>query len=255
MQVDRLALHGPVGFEDLLNGLSDRERIRLHETLTSIPAGVKRTLEIGFNDFRMTRALSRITDVISIDLPTALPISHSSSKLVFSNIRALPFRDKAFDLVVCAEVLEHLDQLTLRAGLNELRRVSSDYILVTVPYRQPVHYELFKCGHCGHEENCMGHLRQIGEQDLKAWFPAWTLLSLRPIGQVSGYAPGWIYAVSRRIGEVWFDYWTDRCPKCGAADARRRDNVVGFVMRRIIWRLQRVARVRPAWTLALFKRS
>ena len=253
--MDASAFRSTTDFGDLLDGLSPRERTRLQETLTSVPEGVARALEIGFNDFRMTRALSRIADVVSIDLPTPSPISHTASKLVFSNIRALPFGNNAFDLIVCAEVLEHLDDSTLRAGLDELRRVAANYILVTVPFEQPVQHELFRCRHCGHEENCMGHLRRIGEEDLKAWFSGWTLLRSRSIGEVSGYAPGWIYALSRRIGSVWFDYWTDRCPKCGASDARRQDNVLGFVMRRIVWRLQRLADDRPAWTLALFKRS
>jgi Methyltransferase domain len=255
MRVDLSAYRSPADFEDLLDGLSPRERTRLQETLTSIPQGVGRALEIGFNDFRMTRALSRISDVTSIDLPTGSPVPHSEFKLVFSNIRALPFANNAFDLIVCAEVLEHLDQPTLRAGLDELRRVASKYILVTVPFEQPVQHELFRCKHCGHEENCMGHLRRIGEKDLEAWFPDWKLLDSRPIGEVSGYAPGWVYAVSRRIGNVWFDYWMERCPKCGATAARRQDNVAGFVLRRILWRLQRKAKARPAWTLALFQRN
>lgn len=43
----------------------------------------------------------------------------------------LPFRDGAFPLVLCLEVLEHLDNP--RTAIAELRRVSSGQIIVSVP--------------------------------------------------------------------------------------------------------------------------
>ena len=46
----------------------------------------------------------------------------------------LPFSDNAFDLIVCSEVLEHLDD-TDRA-LSELKRVARRHVLITVP-REP----------------------------------------------------------------------------------------------------------------------
>ena len=46
----------------------------------------------------------------------------------------LPFSDNSFDLVVCSEVLEHLDD-TDRA-VSELKRVARRHVLITVP-REP----------------------------------------------------------------------------------------------------------------------
>ncbi|NJM06339.1 class I SAM-dependent methyltransferase [Candidatus Gracilibacteria bacterium] len=43
----------------------------------------------------------------------------------------LPFPNNSFDLVVCMEVLEHLDNP--REGLDELCRVSREWLLLTVP--------------------------------------------------------------------------------------------------------------------------
>lgn len=47
------------------------------------------------------------------------------------DIYKLPYEDKIFDLVICTEVLEHLENP--QKGLKELIRVSKKYILVTVP--------------------------------------------------------------------------------------------------------------------------
>lgn len=43
----------------------------------------------------------------------------------------LPYKDNSFDLVVCTEVLEHLDEP--RKALKELIRVSGKYVAVSVP--------------------------------------------------------------------------------------------------------------------------
>jgi SAM-dependent methyltransferase len=48
------------------------------------------------------------------------------------DLYALPFPDRSFDLVVCLEVLEHLEEP--QAGLRELIRVSAGWLLLSVPH-------------------------------------------------------------------------------------------------------------------------
>lgn len=47
------------------------------------------------------------------------------------NIYELPYKDATFDLVICTEVLEHLDDP--KKALQELRRVSKKYLILSVP--------------------------------------------------------------------------------------------------------------------------
>lgn len=49
-----------------------------------------------------------------------------------ADIHALPFADNSFPLVICLEVLEHLPDSAV--GLRELARVSSEYLIVSVPH-------------------------------------------------------------------------------------------------------------------------
>jgi SAM-dependent methyltransferase len=49
-----------------------------------------------------------------------------------ADIHHLPFPDNSFDLVYSLEVLEHIPDSAV--GLRELRRVSRDYVLVSVPH-------------------------------------------------------------------------------------------------------------------------
>jgi SAM-dependent methyltransferase len=48
------------------------------------------------------------------------------------DLHHLPFPDNSFPLVICLEVLEHLPDS--RVGLRELARVSSQYLLLSVPH-------------------------------------------------------------------------------------------------------------------------
>ena len=48
------------------------------------------------------------------------------------DVQRLPFPNNSFPLVICLEVLEHLPDS--RVGLRELARVSSEYVLLSVPH-------------------------------------------------------------------------------------------------------------------------
>ena len=50
------------------------------------------------------------------------------------SVYKLPFSDNAFDVVVCSEVLEHLDDPA--RAVHELKRVARSHVLITVP-REP----------------------------------------------------------------------------------------------------------------------
>lgn len=52
-------------------------------------------------------------------------------KLQLGSIYELPYEDDYFDLVLCTEVLEHVDNP--QKALHELMRVSGKYLLISVP--------------------------------------------------------------------------------------------------------------------------
>ena len=56
---------------------------------------------------------------------------HSKLTLRIGNAYQLPYTDAAFDLVLCSEVLEHLDDP--ERALAELRRVAKKYCIISVP--------------------------------------------------------------------------------------------------------------------------
>jgi len=57
--------------------------------------------------------------------------AYPSLHIVQGNIYDLKYKDNSFDLVICSEVLEHLENP--QKALRELTRVSRRYILLSVP--------------------------------------------------------------------------------------------------------------------------
>lgn len=68
-------------------------------------------------------------------LDTAIQIGnkiHPQLKLKQGNIYELPYKDNSFDLVLCTEVLEHLEKPA--DALKELKRVTKKYCIISVPH-------------------------------------------------------------------------------------------------------------------------
>jgi len=57
--------------------------------------------------------------------------NNPGNKFITGSIYTLPLPSSSFDLVICSEVLEHLDNPDI--ALKELNRVSSKYLLLSVP--------------------------------------------------------------------------------------------------------------------------
>jgi SAM-dependent methyltransferase len=74
------------------------------------------------------------------------------------DISRLHFADAEFDVVICAEVLEHLPDGVFEAALMELRRICGGQLLMTVPYCEP-------------EPLYHSHLRRFEDEDLERLFP------------------------------------------------------------------------------------
>lgn len=84
-------------------------------------------------------------------------------------IEQLPFRAGRFEFVVASEVLEHLDDRQLRAGLEEIHRVlaAGGWFLGTVPYAEDLSLNRVLCPHCGHVFHRWGHCRAFDRPELQ----------------------------------------------------------------------------------------
>jgi ubiquinone/menaquinone biosynthesis C-methylase UbiE len=132
-------------------------------------------LEVGCGNGRVAQALrERGHDVIAVDvtLGSALAtheLAHCA--VVLAGLPDLPFRDRAFDTVVCSHTLEHIPDVWAAAA--ELRRVARR-VIVVVPkqryYRYTVDYHLHFFPSAGPLERLLGGTAREVDND-------WVLVS------------------------------------------------------------------------------
>ncbi|QSB14243.1 class I SAM-dependent methyltransferase [Natronosporangium hydrolyticum] len=116
-----------------------RLRAALDAVAAQAPAGAT-ALEVGCGEGVISHYLAdRFGQVTALDLPDAglreqwrtRPGPH----YLHADAHRLPFRDRQFDVVVAAEVLEHLPDP--ERGFAELLRVSRGHLVLSVP-REPI---------------------------------------------------------------------------------------------------------------------
>jgi SAM-dependent methyltransferase len=89
---------------------------------------------------------------------------------VAGDITRLQFSDNSFDLVFCAEVLEHIPEVEKAA--SELARVTRRHLVIGVPLEQDIRLGRLDCVYCGRVNPPYGHVNSFTEQKLKSLFPA-----------------------------------------------------------------------------------
>lgn len=89
----------------------------------------KTILEIGVGNGTVSSYLKKIgLDVTTCDFDRNLKPD------VVADIRNLPFESRSFDLILCAEVLEHIAFFDFQNGLNEIKRVTNKWAVLTLPH-------------------------------------------------------------------------------------------------------------------------
>jgi ubiquinone/menaquinone biosynthesis C-methylase UbiE len=111
----------------------------LEAILGTLPEGPVKILDVGCGNGFLLRAISKrhsVARVYGLDLKCSTqPVPGT---FICGSVDAVPFRDKAFDVVICTHTLEHC--LYLGRTVRELKRVSRGEIIVVVPKQRPYYY-------------------------------------------------------------------------------------------------------------------
>src|SRR5262245_21526446 len=99
---------------------SSLEQSRIANLMGLIPAGLKSALDVGARDGYLSKKLiERIPEVTALDLDVPV-IDDPRIRCVQGDAAKLGFPDGSFDLVFCAEVLEHVPRPALEVVCREL---------------------------------------------------------------------------------------------------------------------------------------
>ena len=131
-----------------------RDRHRVTQSLEHLPAAAHRVLDAGvgpgviFNYLNFDRNFTHV-EGIDINVNNEFIELTPQQNFYLMDITQLEYDSKCFDLVICTQVLEHLETMEqVTKALAELRRVSSKTLFVTLPFEESLplqcnHYHRF----------------------------------------------------------------------------------------------------------------
>ena len=237
--------------------LTSKEIIRISGTLDMIPKSVNSILEVGCGDGRVSKSIYHKFNLAGIDVDM-VKIRSFPGKRMIGDISSLPIKDKEFDLVLSAEVLEHLNSETFSSAIGEISRVAKQYILLTVPFKESLPANWERCSRCGHIFHAWGHVRRFNGESLKRLFKNALLVKKRLLGPRETWIPSLLYIIAKKLGNVWGTHQDKPvfCPKCGSASLQSEGNIFGKIFIRLIWRMDRISPLRkPIWIGCLYQKS
>jgi glycosyltransferase involved in cell wall biosynthesis len=149
---------------------SPRERERVTDLLDIVPKGYSSILDIGGRDGHISALLtSQFESVTCLDLEKP-NVSNEKVVAVKGDVTKLDYPDNHFDVVLCAEVLEHIPPDLLARACSEITRVAKHAVVVGVPYKQDRRVGRTTCRFCGRKNPCWGHVNAFDAERLQALF-------------------------------------------------------------------------------------
>lgn len=223
-----------------------------------IPEDVQIVLDVGCGDGSLTNMLDGNYYVVGYD-GSFEALKHVQRDKVRGDCGSLPFMEKSFDLVLNSQVLEHLAFDKLKNTVSELTRVTKNYLVIGVPYRDNIKETNIKCTSCRRVYNVWGHVRSFSSvKDVRKLFPKFKLLSYTFCGEEREYINPILLWIKQYLGNEW--HWEKKavCPYCAnkpripTEKQNSVNRVVKYITDRIHWRLPK--RKDFWWMVCLFER-
>ncbi|TFW30708.1 class I SAM-dependent methyltransferase [Massilia horti] len=225
-----------------------------------LPPRLRHALDIGTRDGYIARLLAERADMVTA-LDLELPrIDHPRIRCVKGDATALQFSDGAFDVVFCAEVLEHIPSHLLEAACAELSRVAQDYVLIGVPYRQDLRTDRTTCQHCGQTNPPWGHVNSFDEARLARLFPQCGMERIEFVGATREGTNFLSALLMDAAGNPYGTYEQDEpCVHCGADLGGPPARTIGSrVLARAATSVRKLqqpfVKERPRWIHVLFRK-
>ena len=239
---------------------SELERARTADLLELSGCEGESAIDVGTRDGYFACLLAeRFPRVTALDLEPPV-LADARIACVAGDVRRMAFSDNAFDLVVCAEVLEHIPPPHLEMACRELARVTRRHLLIGVPYKQDTRVGCTTCLHCGSRNPPWGHVNRFDETRLRRLFAGLEVERRSFVGR-SGASTNFVASYLMNLaGNPYGTYGQDEpCVRCGGtlveAPVRR---TYQYVLTRIAFWLAAITRPfkrsHPNWIHLLFRK-
>jgi SAM-dependent methyltransferase len=191
---------------------TESEQARIKATVGLVPPETRTLLDVGCGRGDLLHAID-VPFSVGTDLARR-GIRFVRRPATVSSMLSLPFPDRSFDVVLCAETLEHLDPADLVRATAELRRIARKSLVVTVPYQEDLLAWSTKCPRCGAVFHLYGHRNVFTPERLKGLFPGASNYALQGVWSVRPMSRALLHFRTERLG-LWKFWRFARCPQCG----------------------------------------
>lgn len=217
-----------------------------------IPNDVRKVIDVGCGNGLIINKLVDEFQCWGLDI-SQTALKQIKATPIHGSIENIPFEDNYFDIVICAEVLEHLPVAVYSKGLSELQRVSKKYILISTPYKENLQTRQTKCAECGCIYNIYHHLRSYDEIELSKLFEDFKVIKFELCGNVERQYNSWDLWWKQNLGNNWVVNDIAMCPQCGSQKAKpfkwNLSSLIGEISYRILPREKT-----QKWIIALYEK-
>lgn len=246
------------GYYDALprwgRALDKANRRRVEQTLALVPDDVCTVLDLGCGDGTISNALvARGAKVTGIDISREA-LRYFAGRGVVASLDHLPLPTRSFDLVICAEVLEHLPPGVYERAREEIERVANRYVIVSTPNREYLRAGLARCEACGCRYHVDQHVRTLALREHRTLFQRCHWVKAVKVGLWAHFPP--LVALEQRVLGVYRLKDGAVCPACGRpATAGRASRLLErFVLRWLRWSTRLIPGVGKArWLVSLYR--
>jgi SAM-dependent methyltransferase len=193
---------------------SSAEIARTRDLLDIVPKNLSSVLDVGARDGHFSQLLTEhFESVTALDL-TMPQLDFRRVRPVQGDVTKLQFPDDNFDVVFCAEVLEHVPEL--QKACSEIERVARHAVVIGVPYRQDTRLGRTTCNHCGKRNPPWGHVNTFDEDKVSRLFPKCRPIRTSFVGRTNERTNSLSMWLMDLAGNPWGVYDQDEpCIDCG----------------------------------------
>lgn len=218
-----------------------------------IPAEVETILDVGCGNGLITNELFIKSNVFALDRSLAA-LGYVRTPKINAQANFLPVKSASVDLVLSSELLEHLDDSVLREAIDEIQRVASSYIIISVPNQEMLQKNALKCPRCHTVFNVSYHIQTFDHERITKLFSEFTCTEIHEVGEKwRRYVPV-LLNIRQKFGNGWFKIPPHRqvmCPNCENRDFPQfKSNPIIFICDGIN---KLLTQRRPYWLVALYK--
>lgn len=229
--------------------VSTEERVPV--TLSMIPSSTRSVLDLGCGDGTLLHYMNSTLFKVGLDISYTILGLMTGEYRIQGTSGSLPFRDSAFDLILCTEVLEHLPVGEYKIILEEMQRVAEKYILISVPFREDLNRKQARCSKCGYVFHVHLHLRNFELSQLKGLFPEYLMKKYCFSGPREKDFPPWLLRIRRKYGHRWEWDRNAMCPQCGSKIGQRPKRTVVSVITSGLANL--TGKTHPKWVSVFYE--